>query len=249
MDNNDAGKASLPQKLYFGDDTYLKQIEDSIWKRWFEAGLWNYKDAIRLAVCGPCNAITTCAEHCEKGIREFESYPDDKYDCFHSKLNDLNSQMPTFFHLYESEAWSNCGFASDDAPARIPPAKFIEWALSKKMITVPHEMQNWYILHRPKKETSSKPADITSTPKRRKKKNEITQEEAAALARVEPRTIYNWENGIGAPAHYPGLQSRADFMAFVERRETDKRFRKAARAINSARPAGNMSGFSEGADL
>ena len=134
-----------------GGDEYLKEKRDAIWKHWFEVGLWDYKYAIRLSVCGPCNAIRTCTEHCEKGVRELnDSYPDDKYDCFHSKLSDANDPMSAFFDLYESEMWSQYGFPNDEAPDRIPPAKFIEWALSKKSITIPQDMEGWFA-SRPKK--------------------------------------------------------------------------------------------------
>ena len=79
----------------------------------------------------------------------------------------------------------------------------------------------------------------------KKQRAEITQKEAAILAGVQTRTIHNWEKGEGTPPGYPGRQSRASFMAFIERRESDKRFKAGAQAINNARPAGDMNEFSE----
>ncbi len=146
MENSDADTAGpLPQNFNWGGgDEYLKKKAAAIWKLWFETGLWDYRDAIRLAACGPCNAIKICTDYCEKGIREFDtSYPDDIYGCFHSKLRDINDQMSAFFRLYESEAWSHYGFPNDDIPDRIPPTRFIEWAVSKTTISIPQEMRDW----------------------------------------------------------------------------------------------------------
>ena len=97
--------------------------------------------------------------------------------------------------------------------------------------------------------SATRPKDAsadTASPSRKPPKSEVTQEEAADLAGVKTvRTISNWDKGIGTPNGYPGRQSRAAFMAFIERRESDKRSRKAARAMNKARPGGDMNEFSE----
>jgi len=63
---------------------------------------------------------------------------------------------------------------------------------------------------------------------RKPPKPEVTQEEAADLAKVGVRTIHNWDKGIRAPNHYPGRQSKVALKAFIERRESDKRYRDAA---------------------
>ncbi|MCC8193844.1 MAG: hypothetical protein LIP28_04280 [Deltaproteobacteria bacterium] len=95
-------------------------------------------------------------------------------------------------------------------------------------------------------ETSKVDVTISEAlPGHRKPQLEIKQGEAAALAGVTTRTIRNWDNGIRAPQGYPGRQSRAIFMAFVEGRESDKRFKKAARATQRALPSGDMDKFSE----
>ena len=80
-------------------------------------------------------------------------------------------------------------------------------------------------------------------------KPELTQEEASILAGVTIRTIYNWEKGETTPKGYPGRQSRAAFLAFVEMRESNKRFKGAARAVNRARAGGDMSEFADDEDF
>jgi len=91
------------------------------------------------------------------------------------------------------------------------------------------------------------PAEPTSatkpTPRPEKPKMEVTQKEAAVLAGVSTRTLRAWERGEGTPQGYPGLSSRSAYMAFIERHESDKRFRKAAREIERAAPSGDMDDF------
>jgi len=86
-----------------------------------------------------------------------------------------------------------------------------------------------------------KPAPVVNEPP----PPEITQEEAAKLAGVDERTIRNWEKGIGRPLDYPERLSRTAFVSFVARREHKKDFNDAVRAVKRARPAGDMSEFSE----
>lgn len=98
--------------------------------------------------------------------------------------------------------------------------------------------------------TATVPVVITQSSRQQKPPQpELTQEEAAKLAGVTERTIRNWENGSGVPEHYPGRQSRTAFLAFIARRESYKRLKNAAQAINKARPGGDMSEFSEGEEL
>ena len=130
MENDNTGVTSLPD--FFSADGGLKEAEQAIWAREFKKGLWDYKDAIRRTACGPCLYLTECT-HKVSRVREYD------HECF----NTSGQKLSEIAELYESEDWSAYGFPTNDMPLRIKPEQFIEWALSKKTITVPQEMKDW----------------------------------------------------------------------------------------------------------
>ncbi|MBQ3059580.1 MAG: helix-turn-helix transcriptional regulator [Desulfovibrio sp.] len=85
-----------------------------------------------------------------------------------------------------------------------------------------------------------------AAPRRRK---EITLKEAAARCGVSGQTIKNWEAGRHTPEGWPGRESLAAFLVFSERYKTFKMLRADAREKNRAAVCGDLSQFSESADL
>lgn len=99
--------------------------------------------------------------------------------------------------------------------------------------------QNWLFFQ---ENTSGNGAPPSPT----RQKAEISQIEAADLARVTPKTIKNWDAGKSTPEGYPGRGSRSAFLMFVERRAHDQRSKAAAREVNRATTGGDMQQYSQG---
>ena len=226
----------------FGGDEYLQEINRAIWDRWLGKGAWDYRDAIRLTACGPCNSILKCRENFENGIRDIDNFPDDIYACFYERANNPANQIHAILELYESEVWSQYGFPDNHIPIKFPPVKFIEWALSKKAIAVPQEMMDWYAVNRPQE---NEMPDAMTACKLKKRRDEVTQTRAAQQLKVSERTIRNWDNGIGTPDGYPGRAKVAPFFIFANGYESSKRLTNEARQQNRAVSAGDMSEYGE----
>jgi hypothetical protein len=88
-------------------------------------------------------------------------------------------------------------------------------------------------------------ANETSPQRQKLQQPEVTQELAAILAEVKPRTNRNWDKGIGTPQGYPGRQSRAVFVAFATTRKNNRRLKEEARAMNRAISISDVDRFSE----
>ena len=146
MGNNDAD-TGFPSGSFGSGEEYLEQTKRDRWKLWLAKGLWDYREAIRLAICEPkpCPGITECVWDFENSFRNGEFYPDDLYACFYKEINDITSDIYKAFNLYKSERWSQFGFETDNYPERITPVKFIEWIMSEELLSVPKEMKDWYV--------------------------------------------------------------------------------------------------------
>jgi len=120
----------------FGGNSFILSVQNEFWKHWLDRGLWDYREAIRLIVCGARGCISQCVEDV-KWREERENC-----ECFFEAYNDISSDMRKFFELYTNEDWKSKSF--EKFPYKIAPKLFVEWALSKRTVIIPKEMKDWY---------------------------------------------------------------------------------------------------------
>jgi DNA-binding transcriptional regulator YiaG len=70
----------------------------------------------------------------------------------------------------------------------------------------------------------------------RKPRMEVSQQSAAIICKVNPRTVQRWESGRGTPTGYPGRYSFSTLKAWSESEQGRRALNAKARQINKAVP-------------
>lgn len=108
-----------------------KQDELKRWDYWFDLTLWDYREAIRLICCGPRG----CIEQCIKDVENPSDGYRENLKCFYEYNDPHINNVKKCLNIFER----------DKLPPRITPDSFIQWARTKKTISLPEEMNKRFL--------------------------------------------------------------------------------------------------------